>query len=234
MTTLETVSIGVGSALIASVIFLAAIRTFLVPRIDISNQMAHNLNTADVEAYRFKIVNQSRWTEAVRFHCDLVTMKQIAADGNQIKGGRRYLIGRRKTVEILPFKFERETLDFRPREMVSLKPLRRDDEKVEYAFRLTTTDCEKIEIALQDPSMHIRLRVYAEHPWSGRGRTFTKTYGVRASAICGDYVLGYEMTINHDQELEDALRLRRNSQKIPIEERGDLTTREGAHGTERV
>jgi len=234
MTTLETASIGVGSALIASAVFLAAIRTFLVPRLDIANKMAHNLNTADIEAYRFKIVNQSRWTEAVRFHCDLVTMKQIAADGNQIRGGRHYFVGRRKTVEIPPFKYERETLDFRPKKMVSLKPLRRNDEKVEYAFRLTTTDCEKIDTALQDPSMHVRLRVYAEHPWSGRGRTFTKTYAVRASAICGDYVLGYEMTINHDQELEDALRLRRNSQQIPIEERGDQATRGGTDGTERV
>lgn len=234
MTTLESVSIGVGSALIASAIFLAAIRTFLVPRLDISNQMAHNLNTADDEAYRFKIVNQSRWTEAVRFHCDLVTMKQIAADGNQIKGGRRYFVGRRNNIEIPPFKYERETLDFRPREMVSLKPLRRNDEKIEYAFRLTTTDCEKIETALHDSNMHVRLRVYAEHPWSGRGKTFTRNYSIRTSAVCGDYVLGYEMTINHDQELEDALRLRRNIQQIPIEERGELPTSGGADGTERV
>ena len=51
----------------------------------------------------------------------------------------------------------------------------------------------------------MRLRVYAEHPWSSRGRTFEQLYAVATDAIPGDFELGPSLKVIRDTDIVDRL-----------------------------
>ena len=181
---------------------------------EISEQIAHNLNTSDVEAYRIKIVNKRR-AEVVRLNFELVSLRQVAGLANHVMGPRKFFVGPRRKLAVPPFKYEREVIDVRPKQLVSMMPFNRSDMKIEYAIRITTTDCPAIEKALSDNNVHLRFRVYAEHPWSARGKTFEKVYSKKSDTKIGDFVLGHEMLIQEDTDLvRRILEVKRNLNDI--------------------
>jgi hypothetical protein len=93
---------------------------------------------------------------------------------------------------------------------VSIRPFRRNDLNIDYAFRITTTDCEAITEALRNKDMHIRLRVYAEHPWSARGKTFEVKFTHLSDTKFGDFVLGYDLTIEDEDDVRAEVEAVRN------------------------
>jgi hypothetical protein len=79
--------------------------------------------------------------------------------------------------------------------MVALKRFKPSDEDVEYATRITTSDCEKIRGVLADGHAYLRLTVYAEHPWSSRAKTFIKDYSKSDRIKPGDFPIGPELHV---------------------------------------
>jgi hypothetical protein len=190
MSALGSVGLGVASALVAAFVFLAALRILLTPKILISRQLVHRINRRGEEVYRIKIVNARRWSEAVKVTLELVTLMPVAVPEVTIKGHRRLLIFKRRTVVLEAYKRERETLPLRPSEMVSIPRGNRNDRNPSYAFRVTTPACDRVRQALEHENETVRFRVYAEHPWSGRGKVFERVFSTEQAVVDGDFPVG--------------------------------------------
>ena len=204
--TVGSLLVGIGAGLVASMVFLVVMRTTLTPKIEVSEQMARNFNQSDEEVYRIKLVNVRR-SEAVKLHFELVTLVPLSPASSHVNGRKKwFFFGKRKQIAVNPIKYERIPLKMRPETLVSVPGFKLKDPGVSYAYRVTTSDCAALRAALTHKSHSVRFRVYAEHPWSTRGKTFEKFFHSAHDAVPGDFPLGRDgMTVVPDLEIERRL-----------------------------
>ncbi len=218
MSALGSVAIGIASGLVASLLFLAALRIFLTPKILISEQIVHRFNRRDEEVYRIKVLNDRRWSEAVKLTFELVSLTPLSVPAVTIKGHRRFFVGWRRTIKLDSHKQERSQLPLRPTEMVSIPRKNLNDASTPYAFRVTTPDIGMVRSALQDEHQTIRFRVYAEHPWSGRGRVFEQDFSTEGAIVDGDFPVGPSLVAFADSHVASHKQRRRRPAAPPVPE----------------
>lgn len=207
MGAVESIGIGVGCGVVAAALFLIILRTLLTPSLEISHQLAHRFNVTDEEVFRIKIVNRRRWTEAVKLQFELVALTPLAVPVEDIEGRRKFLLfGSRLQISVNRHKYERDALAIRPSELIALPRRKLKDPQVGYAFRVTTHECDALHRALANQYQLVRFRVYAENPWSSRGKTFERVYSTGSDAVCGDFTLGPQITVVEDGLLKDRIK----------------------------
>jgi hypothetical protein len=145
--------LGVLGGVVSSLIWLLLLRV-LRPRVEIAPTISLSANRLGHEICRFKIVNRSRQA-AVHLQIELDRVRIGAAvDGGQVDF--------------------RRSLPIKPAELMVLPRFSRRDRKATYAYRLTTR--EPIKELLNDGRYEVRLRIYAQHPMSGVGQTFSQVF----------------------------------------------------------
>jgi hypothetical protein len=196
MNTLDSALIGIASGVLASAIFLASMRAMLTPKIGISTSLAHNFNSEGKPVYRIKIVNQRRFSKAVKLSFELVALTPRIASNSTIDGRRRYFIfGKRIPFEASQYKFERDPIVVRPSQLISLERFNRQDRDIGYAFRVTLSDSPEILEALRHDKKYLRFTVYAEHPWSNRAMVFPRRFNTTGDTTDGDFPIGPDLKV---------------------------------------
>lgn len=198
---LHAVFLGAVGSLVASALFLLLLRA-IHPRIEISPDIVWRLEADDAEGservYRVKLLNLSR-LEAVNIKIEMARIKTgLSAKAAEHNWFMRRIL-RRSTVNAS--KDQRKPLDFRPQALDMLPKYRAGDEDVKYAFRIRTS--EDLASIIENEHMHVRVRVYAEHPISRRASIFERTYSVKSQLRQGDFCVGRTFSIDEHVDVTD-------------------------------
>lgn len=170
---LVSVSIGVLSSFVASLIFLLFL-TRVRPKIEISDKIAKSVSPTGEPIYRIKIINKTR-RSIINVKAELQLVTPTVTPGGIIQKTKTIPLKRSEIMEISKFDLK--------------------DKTAGYAFRFVIY--ENLEELWKDETRSfLRFRVYAVDSLSGFGRVFVKEYHTKRNSIKeGDFEFGNSLEI---------------------------------------